>query len=141
MDKSRLPANLQNNRRDIKDLNDRASLLKIIKKRENNTELREDLLKEYKEIMKKLFKSQQKKKGRRRAGRGGVRRSRAEERREAERFKRGERREEGEDDSKIIGEEIKKDELGNLQITYRDIEKENAEKLRLENRADRILLA
>ena len=140
MDKSRLPANLQNNRRDIKDLNDRASLLKIIKKRENNTELREDLLKEYKEIMKKLFKSQQKKKGRRRAGRGGVRRSRAEERREAERFKRGERRDEGDDDSKIIGEEIKKDELGNLQITYRDIEKENAEKVRLENRLDTIRL-
>ena len=140
MEKSRLPANLQNNRRDIKDLNDRASLLKVIKKRENNTELREDLLKEYKEIMKKLFKSQQKKKGRRRAGRGGVRRSRAEERREAERFKRGERRDEGDDDSKIIGEEIKKDELGNLQITYRDVEKENAEKLRLENRLDTIRL-
>ena len=140
MEKSRLPANLQNNRRDIKDLNDRASLLKIIKKRENNVELREDLMKEYKDIMKKLFKSQQKKKGRRRAGRGGVRRSRAEERREAERFKRGERREEGEDDSKIIGEEIKKDDLGNLQITYRDVEKENAEKLRLENRLDTIRL-
>ena len=140
MEKSRLPANLQNNRRDIKDLNDRASLLKIIKKRENNVELRSELLKEYKDIMKKLFKSQQKKKGRRRAGRGGVRRSRAEERREAERFKRGERREEGEDDSKIIGEEIKKDDLGNLQITYRDVEKENAEKLRLENRLDTIRL-
>ena len=74
--------------------------------------------------MKRLFKSQQKKKAKLRAGRGGVRTSRSWEKRNQERYKRGERREEGEDESKIIGEEIKKDAMGNLQITYRDYEKE-----------------
>ena len=140
MEKRRLPATLQTNRSDLQVLNERANLIKIIKNRDNNIEKRKELMGEYNEIMKRLYKSQQKKKARLRAGRGGVRTSRSWDKRNQERYKRGERREEGEDESKIIGEEIKKDALGNIQITYRDIEKDNAEKLRLENRADRILL-
>ena len=137
MDKRRLPATLQHNRTDIQVLNERANLIKIINNRENNINKRKELLGEYNEIMKRLFKSQQKKKAKLRAGRGGVRTSRAWENRQQERYKRGERRAEGKDETEIIGEEIKKDAMGNIQITYRDYDKEKAEKdadlLRLEN--------
>ena len=138
MDKRRLPATLRTNRSDIADLNERANLIKIIKNRDNAIDKRKELLGEYNEIMKRLFKAQQKKKARLRAGRGGVRTSRSWDKRNQERYKRGERREEGEDESKIIGEEIKKDALGNLQITYKDYEKEDAEKRRLETRLENI---
>lgn len=120
MDRRRLPATLQVNRSDIQSLNERANLIKIIGNRKNALQKREELMGEYNEIMKRLHKSQLKKKARLRAGRGGVRTSRAHERRQEERFKRGERRGAGKDEPEIIGEEIKKDAQGNLQITYRD---------------------
>ena len=130
--RSRLPPNLRTNRGDIQDLNERANLIKIINSRENTLKKRKELSDEYNEIMRRLFKSQQKKKARLRAGRGSIRGSRSREIRDSERFKRGERRTEGKDEAEIIGEEIKKDSMGNLQITYRDYEKERLEKERLD---------
>ena len=124
MNKSRLPSTLRINRKDIQDLNDRANLIKIINSRENALKKRKELSDEYEEIMKRLFKAQQKKKAKLRAGRGGIRGGRSREIRETERYKRGERRKEGTEEPEIIGEEVKKDAMGNLQITYRDYEAE-----------------
>jgi hypothetical protein len=59
--KARLPANLRSNRSDIKDLNDRASLLKIIGDRKLTLKKREELMKEYNLIMTDLYKKKKKK--------------------------------------------------------------------------------
>tara|TARA_R110002126_G_scaffold146267_1_gene292219 strand:- start:2528 stop:5557 length:3030 start_codon:yes stop_codon:yes gene_type:complete len=147
MDKRRLPATLQSNRTDIKSLNDRANLIKIINNRENALKKRKELMGEYNEIMKRLHQAQMKKKAGLRRSRGGVRTSRSYEKREMERYKRGERRKEGQDEPEIIGEEVKRDAAGNIQITYRDYAEEerlraaaqvdrDVEQLRLEARQD-----
>ena len=105
---SRLPPTLRVNRGDIKELNDRANLLKIINYRKNALKKRKELSKEYDDIMKKIYKSQQKKKKRIAKGRGGIRGSRSQEKRAQERQKRGERRAEGQDEPAIAAA------LGNL---------------------------
>ena len=61
LQKARLPANLRSNRSDIKDLNDRASLLKIIGDRKLTLKKREELMKEYNLIMTDLYNKQKKK--------------------------------------------------------------------------------
>ena len=136
MDRRRLPPTLKSNRGDIQDLNERANLIKIINSRENALKKRKELMGEYNEIMKRLYKAQKKKASRLRAGRGGVRTSRSWERRQQERFKRGERRKEGEDEPEIIGEEVKKGEDGSLRITYRDYEEEENIRQRIQAERD-----
>ena len=145
---ARLPPTLRVNRGDIKELNERANLIKIINDRKNALKKRKELQKEYDDIMKRLFKSLQKKKKKLARGRGGIRTSRSWEKRQQERQKRGERRAEGEDEPSIIGEEVKQDSQGNMIITYRDYEKEAQAKaeadvmrdaLRIEDRQERQL--
>ena len=147
MDRRRLPSNLRSNRSDIQDLNDRANLIKIINNRENALKKRKELSDEYNEIMKRLHKAQMKKKKSLARSRGGVRNSRSWEIRRQEQFNRGERRKAGQEDSEVIGEVKTKDAEGNIQISYRDyneeerlrladIQRNQAEVLRLENRSD-----
>ena len=151
MDRRRLPATLQSNRSTIKSLNDRANLIKIINDRKNALKKREELMKEYNEIMKRLHQEQIKKRKALSRSRGGVRNSRSWEIRRQEQFKRGERRKPGQEDSEVIGEVITKGPDGQLQITYRDYAEEerirqqaqaerDIEQLRIENRQDLIRL-
>ena len=91
MDRRRLPATLQSNRSDIKSLNDRANLIKIINNRENALKKRKELMNEYNDIMKRLHEAQMKKKKALSRSRGGVRNSRSWEIRRQEQYKRGER--------------------------------------------------
>ena len=141
---SRLPPNLRGRemRSEISSLillNERANLLKIIKDRDNNINKRKELQDEHEEILKRLMGNIKQKKVARAKGRGGIRKSRAQEKRETERGIRGEKRTPGTDEPVIIGEQIKRTD-GGLQITYQDpaesarIQRERAQDLaRLEN--------
>ena len=141
---SRLPPNLRGRemRGEISSLillNERANLLKIIKDRDNNINKRKELQDEHEEILKRLMGNIKQKKVARAKGRGGIRKSRAQEKRETERGIRGEKRTPGTDEPVIIGEQIKRTD-GGLQITYQDpaesarIQRERAQDLaRLEN--------
>lgn len=120
----RLPPNLRGRemRSEISSLvllNERANLLKILKDRDNSINRRKELQQEHEDIVKRLSANIKQKKTARAKGRGGIRKSRAQEKRETERMVRGERRTPGTDEPSIIGETVRKTD-GGLTITYTD---------------------